>query len=82
MKSKNYTEIKKITMMEKFEQTKTLGGVTESTCSWEGINSPLVKESKYKVKSSEGSDMDIDQPEQLDAPLSQSVRVLNKTDTE
>ena len=67
-----------MTKTEKYEQPRILAGITDSTDLWEGINAPISKESKDKVKSSEGSCMETDQAEQLDPLLNQSVNVLNK----
>ena len=35
---------------KKYEKPKVLAGIAESVDSWEGINTPILKESKDKVK--------------------------------
>ena len=53
--------------MEKSEKPKLLADITKSIDLWEGINIPISIKSKDKVKNSEGSGMETDQAEQLDA---------------
>ena len=54
-------QTKQMTKWEKSEKHKTFTFITESTDSWEGINMSISKESKDKMKSSEGSGMETDQ---------------------
>ena len=75
--ARNRQQSVQVTSMGRSGKPKT-SGVTESIGSLKCIHLSISKESKDKVKSSEGSGIETDQAEQLDVLLNQSTKVLNK----
>ena len=71
--SKNLTAIKADEKIEN-EKPKAIVAIWESIDSQEGISMPISKETKDKVISNKGSDIETDQAEKLDVPLTRSQK--------